>query len=46
MIHGRKASACEEVVRAISRTVGTGDYRVVYSTAEFKKVRVRYFEEG
>jgi DNA-binding Lrp family transcriptional regulator len=45
MIHGRRAQDCESVVEAISRATGLDQHRLVYSTREFKKVRVRYFEE-
>ena len=45
MIHGREASQCEHVVEQLAAAVGVRDYRIVYSTRQFKKVRVRYFEE-
>ncbi|NCO37119.1 MAG: hypothetical protein AUJ96_03320 [Armatimonadetes bacterium CG2_30_66_41] len=45
MIHGRRAEDCESVVEAISQATGLGQHHLVYSTREFKKVRVRYFEE-
>lgn len=45
MIHGREADRCEQTVQHLAEATGVRDYAVVYSTKEFKKVRVRYFEE-
>ena len=45
MIHGRQPHDCEVVVERLAEAVGIRDYRIVYSTKEFKKVRVKYFEE-
>jgi hypothetical protein len=44
MIHGTSKERVEEAVAAICRETGLQDYRLLYSTAEFKKVRVRYFD--
>src|SRR5690606_1870850 len=44
MIHGTSKERVEEAVAAIRRDTGLDDYRLLYSTAEFKKVRVRYFD--
>ncbi len=43
MTHGRSREECEAVLAAISEATGLDDYDVLYSTREFKKVRVRYF---
>lgn len=43
MVHGKKASDCEQVLQTISRETGLTDYCALYSTREFKKTRVRYF---
>jgi DNA-binding Lrp family transcriptional regulator len=43
MIHGRTTEDCEAVVGAISRATGIAEYALLYSTREFKKVRLRYF---
>lgn len=43
MIHGRKAKDCQAVVDAIAEKTGIQQYDVLYSTKEYKKVRVRYF---
>ena len=45
MIHGRTKHDVEEVVGQIARETGLDQYQVLYSTREFKKERVRYFEE-
>lgn len=43
MTHGRTKDECEAVLRAISDETGLSDYIVLYSTKEYKKVRVSYF---
>ena len=43
MVHGRSEDACLEILAEISRTTGIRDYHALFSTKEFKKVRVRYF---
>lgn len=43
MTHGRTREECEAVLAAISEATGLPDYDVLYSSREFKKVRVRYF---
>jgi DNA-binding Lrp family transcriptional regulator len=45
MIHGQTQDDVEEVVGQIARETGLDQYQVLYSTREFKKERVRYFEE-
>lgn len=44
MIHGTSKDRVEEAVAAIRDDTGLDDYRLLYSTAEFKKIRVRYFD--
>jgi DNA-binding Lrp family transcriptional regulator len=44
MIHGTSKERVEEAVAAIRSETGLDDYRLLYSTAEFKKIRVRYFD--
>jgi siroheme decarboxylase len=44
MIHGTSKARVEEAVADIRRRTGLDDYRLLYSTAEYKKVRVRYFD--
>jgi DNA-binding Lrp family transcriptional regulator len=43
MIHARKKEECEDFVRQLSKKHGLDDYAVLYSTTEFKKVRLAYF---
>ncbi|MFN8016207.1 MAG: Lrp/AsnC family transcriptional regulator [Acidimicrobiia bacterium] len=43
MIHGHKASECEETVSAIANETGIDEYTLLWSIKEYKKVRVRYF---
>ena len=46
MIHGRTKDEVEQVVVQIAQKTGIEQYQVLYSTREFKKERVRYFEEA
>jgi DNA-binding Lrp family transcriptional regulator len=43
MLHHPKVAGVEETAQAISRETGVDEYRVLYSTTEFKKVRLPYF---
>ncbi len=43
MVHGRSVEECEEILSAISKATGVGEYLSLYSTREYKKTRVRYF---
>jgi len=45
MIHGKSQEECEQTLSAISEATGIRDYHALYSTREFKKVRVRYFTD-
>jgi DNA-binding Lrp family transcriptional regulator len=44
MIHARSVEAAEAMALQISNTVQIKDYRILFSSREFKKERVRYFE--
>jgi DNA-binding Lrp family transcriptional regulator len=44
MIHARSVQAAEGMASQISKTVKIRDYRILFSSREFKKERVRYFE--
>jgi DNA-binding Lrp family transcriptional regulator len=48
MVHGKSSGECEQVLKAISEKTGVKEYSALYSTKEYKKIRVRYFtrEEG
>ena len=43
MVHGRSRDECEATLAAISLAGGIKEFTSLYSTVEFKKVRVRYF---
>lgn len=43
MVHGKTRIDCEATLAAISLATGVKDYTSLYSTVEFKKVRVKYF---
>jgi siroheme decarboxylase len=43
MLHHPDAAGVEEVAAAIARETGVQDFRLLYSTDEFKKIRLPYF---
>lgn len=43
MVHGHKASDCEETIAAIANETGINEYTLLWSIKEYKKIRVRYF---
>ena len=43
MIHARKKGECEAFVEELSKRHGLDGYAVLYSTTEYKKVRLAYF---
>ena len=43
MVHAQSNSACEAVLARISEATGVKDFACLYSTHEYKKVRVKYF---
>lgn len=43
MVHGQDVAGCQEVIDAMARATGIADYALLYSTKEYKKVRLRYF---
>jgi DNA-binding Lrp family transcriptional regulator len=45
MIHGQSKDEVEAIVTQLAQETGIEEYDVLYSTREFKKERVRYFEE-
>ena len=46
MTHGRDKEECEAVLAALSEETGLTDYAVLYSIREFKKTRLRYFDDA
>lgn len=45
MIHARSREECEAIVAELARASGVGEHAVLYSTREYKKVRVPYFTD-
>lgn len=45
MVHGKSEQECEETLAAIAEATGINHRHALYSTQEFKKVRVRYFTD-
>ncbi len=46
MTHGRDKEECEAVLAALSEETGIEEYAVLYSTREYKKTRLKYFDEA
>jgi siroheme decarboxylase len=44
MVHARTLKAAERIAETMSSVVKVQDYSILFSTREFKKQRVRYFE--
>ncbi len=45
MIHGASPEECHRVADRLAAVVGISDYRLLFSTREFKKVSMSYFME-
>ena len=45
MVHGKSEDDCERILAEIASTTGLTDRMALYSSREFKKVRVRYFTD-
>ncbi|WP_457642281.1 siroheme decarboxylase subunit alpha [Persephonella sp.] len=45
MIHGKSREEVEKFVDELSRETGLEDFKILYSTREFKKKRINYFSE-
>jgi len=45
MVHGKSKEEVEDIVSDMRRETGIDDYYILYSTKEFKKVRLKYFTE-
>ena len=43
MVHATTKKECQAAVKEISESTGITDYKLLYSTREYKKTRVRYF---
>src|SRR6476661_5330417 len=44
MIHARTIEAAEKIAKEISTVIGIKEYKILFSSREFKKERVKYFE--
>ncbi len=45
MVHGLNARECEETIAAISDETGVDEFALLWSVKEYKKTRVRYFND-
>jgi len=45
MIHARTFKSAEKIATEISNSIGINEYKILFSSREFKKVRVKYFVE-
>ncbi len=45
MVHGKSEAECEQTLSAIAEATAITDRQALYSSKEFKKVRVRYFTD-
>ena len=43
MVHGKSREEVEGIVEEMAEEIGVKEYDYLYSTREFKKVRIRYF---
>jgi len=43
MMHAAKTATVEETAAAIAQETGIEDYQILYSTTEYKKIRLPYF---
>ena len=44
MIHARTIESAEKIAKEIATVIGMENYKILFSTREFKKERVKYFE--
>ncbi len=45
MIHGTSRTDCEKTIHHMARRVGISDFIILYSTREFKKTSMTYFQD-
>lgn len=43
MVHGRSIEDCERIAGKLGKAIGLTDYRILFSTREFKKIRLKLF---
>ena len=46
MVHGKNEDECQQTLAAISEATGLTDWQALFSSKEYKKVRVRYFTDA
>jgi siroheme decarboxylase len=46
MVHARTIEAAEKITVEMSKSIGIKDYKILFSSREFKKERVKYFESN
>ena len=46
MVHGKNEADCEHTLGAIAEATGLSEWQALYSSKEYKKVRVRYFADA
>ncbi len=46
MVHGKSKEEVEKIVSEMAEEIGVNDYSYLYSTREFKKVRINYFSDA
>lgn len=46
MVHGRSGEECERAAEKLADSIGLGNFRILFSTKEFKKIRLKLFWEG
>ncbi len=46
MVHGKSEEECRQTLGAISEATGLTDWQALFSSKEYKKVRVRYFTDA
>lgn len=43
MIHGRSVEDCENIAKKLGKAIRMDEYRILFSTKEFKKIRLKLF---
>jgi DNA-binding Lrp family transcriptional regulator len=43
MVHGRSVQDCRQIAQDLARAIGVAGYEILFSTKEFKKVRLKLF---
>lgn len=43
MVHGRNSDECQAIAERLAKAINLNDYRILFSTHEFKKIRLKLF---